>query len=305
MRLWSVLILSSSLLALSACSSLGLKGADKPGEKTGTVAAAKATPADSEAAAQEQRELSATSSDAAASQTAALPPELAPPADIAIKANIPDKCPGIEVLPDTKSITYFEGDHIGSAITARAQLVDIKGGCDYSKDSVIVDLDMIMKGHITDKGRYDGRKDLEAFMTFPYFVAVMDPDGKLIDKKIMATAMRFQPSIDDLDHAEKITQTIPLKDVSLGSKYTITLGFQLNRQQLDYNRGVVSAIPAVTPASIPEEKPAAEAKPAPKAKEKAEAPAKAQEPAADTTTTSIAAPAPVKSSDAKMKPIVD
>lgn len=160
-------------------------------------------------------------------------------------ANAPKECPGVEVLPDTKSITYFddpEGKPSGELI-ARAALSDIKGGCDYTSSGVVVDIDMIMQGKITDKGRYEGRKDLEAFMTFPYFVAVMDPDGKMIDKKIMATAMRFKPEINDLDHAEKITQTIPLSDITKGPQYTITVGFQLNRAQLDYNRGKVSESP--------------------------------------------------------------
>lgn len=154
-------------------------------------------------------------------------------------ANAPKECPAVEVLPDTKSITYFddpEGKPSGTMV-ARASLVDIKGGCDYTKDGVVVDVDMIMQGRISDKGRYEGRKDLEAFMTFPYFVAVMDPAGKMIDKKIMATAMRFKPQVDDLDHAEKITQTIPMDDITKGPQYTITLGFQLNRAQLEYNRG--------------------------------------------------------------------
>jgi len=238
------------------------------------------------------------------------------PAEVDFKPGVPDGCPGVEVLPDTKSITYFDdkdGRPIGQ-IVARAQLTDVRGGCDYTKNSVVVDIDMLMTGHISDKGRYEGRQDLEAFMTFPYFVAVMDPSGKMIDKKIMATAMRFQPEIDDLDHAEKITQTIPLSDVGQGSKYTITLGFQLNRQQLDYNRGVVSDAKPVTPvAAKPSESDAAKApaaKPAPKAKAatkkveepvtKVEAPVVIDKPAKLTP-----APAPEKSGASKMKPIVD
>jgi hypothetical protein len=252
-------------------------------------------------------------------------------------ANAPKECPGVEVLPDTKSITYFddpEGKPTGAMI-ARASLTDIKGGCDYTADGVIVDIDMIMQGRITDKGRYEGRKDLEAFMTFPYFVAVMDPSGKMVDKKIMATAMRFKPQIDDLDHAEKITQTIPLADITQGPKYTITVGFQLNRAQLDYNRGKSSVATDVNKDAGEKKAPAKDvaktdkkpdikgpsAKPGTKydlgdaatGDDGSATPSVSDEPAEDasdagsTDTTSKPAPAPSleKSGGAKMSPIVE
>ncbi|HEY8964349.1 MAG TPA: hypothetical protein VIN59_07815 [Alphaproteobacteria bacterium] len=296
--------------------------APNPEDNTDTTAASEESKLDDAEDAKEAESVEpAVAEDAPA--PAALEEETPPaPADIAIKSSVPDSCPGVEVLPDTKSITYFadkDGRPIGG-MTARAQLVDIKGGCDYTKDSVIVDIDLIMQGHISDKGRYEGRKDLEAFMTFPYFVAVMDPDGKLIDKKIMATAMRFKPEIDDLDHAEKLTQTIPLSDVSKGAKYTITVGFQLNRQQLDYNRGVVSSKPVTgvtTPASASKAEKTEEAAPekseAVKSEQKTEektpeakAEVKETKPAAeDTKPTSTPAPAKAESSASKMKPIVD
>lgn len=269
MRHFSILFVSCAAIALSACSMLH-KDAGTPAAHDTTPAAEAAAPV--APSTQEQKEISAMmgeSAPAPVAQTteAAVPqtpaPETAPDsvsaaatdtvtADTAqivkpgpAPADAPKECPGVAVLPDTKSITYFddpEGKPTG-ALVARASLVDIKGGCDYTPTGVIVDIDMIMKGRITDKGRYEGRRDLEAFMTFPYFVAVMDPSGKMIDKKILATAMRFKPQIDDLDHAEKITQTIPLPDIAQGPKYTITVGFQLNRAQLDYNRGATEDTP--------------------------------------------------------------
>ncbi len=140
--------------------------------------------------------------------------------------------------------------------------------------------------------------------------------------------------IDDLDHAEKITQTIPLKNPADGPKYTITVGFQLNRAQLDYNRGAISekapnvkagVKKAAEPAAPhednkpkkPEErtsenplsgaegmvKKAAPAKPASDAKtEESKTGADAK---TETAPTSPATPAATGSSDSKMKPIAD
>ncbi len=52
----------------------------------------------------------------------------------------------------------------------------------------------------------------------------------------MATAMRFRPSVDHLDHAEKITQYIPMDNTSNAANYKIIVGYQLTRKQLEYNR---------------------------------------------------------------------
>lgn len=362
MRRFALLALTVSALSLSACGMI-------PGDgKPATAKPAATAPAAAmKASASEQKEMDAMMGDDA-SETQPVSPDAAPvesvtaeaadplaamddsaaaaPADDITSAEhaaapapenrtpiagAPTECPGVEVLPDTKSITYFddpEGKPSG-ALVARASLVDIKGGCDYTADGLIVDIDMIMQGKITDKGRYEGRTDLEAFMTFPYFVAIMDPNGKMIDKKIMATAMRFKPQIDDLDHAEKITQTIPLANIADGPKYTITVGFQLNRAQLEYNRGSVSAPAknvkpgtkkAAEPAADHEDNkpakqdvktstdPLADAKKAEKAKPDSE-PAKADAATTDTTTetqsTSPAGPDAAQSSGSKMKPIIE
>lgn len=254
MRLASLLLLGVSGIALAACSTFG-----SPSSKTADTPPPPVISADAKA--QEAREMAAVMGEGAperfdltvpAAQAAvasdkgeapASPAQQTAAAPAAHTPGVPDGCPIVEVLPDTRSITYFE-DSAGSTrgdITARASIKEIRGGCEYEDNAVIVDIDMVMQGHITKAARYEGREDLEAFMTFPYFIAVMDADGNMIDKKIMATAMRFQPNAADLDHAEKITQTIPLKDIGLGSHYTIATGFQLNRQQLDYNRGSVTA----------------------------------------------------------------
>ena len=48
--------------------------------------------------------------------------------------------------------------------------------------------------------------------------------------------MRFRPSVDRLDHAEKITQTISLTEGQAAENYKIVIGYQLTRKQLEYNR---------------------------------------------------------------------
>lgn len=223
MRLGSFVLISVSALALAACNTT-----------SGTKASTSAQPANSSST--EAQEMSAVMGGEVIDVTAPVGTDMS--VAVATTPGVPSGCPIVDVLPDTRSITYFEGNTPSpNAITARAAIKEIRGGCEYQDNAVVVDIDMVMDGMITDKARYEGRKDLEAFMTFPYFIAVMDPQGNMIDKKIMATAMRFKPNSNDLVHAEKITQTIPLSDIGLGSQYVIATGFQLTRAQLEYNRG--------------------------------------------------------------------
>jgi len=168
-------------------------------------------------------------------------PTAATTSDIAIfneqdlKLSSAKGCPTIEILPAGRSITYFENEMSGYMV-ARAVINEIRGGCEIVNGGLEIDLDIFMDGKISDKGRFEGKQDMEAFMTFPYFVAVFDPQGLPVDKKILATAMRFKPIINDLKHAEKITQFIPMSDTKNAANYKILVGFQLNRKQLEYNR---------------------------------------------------------------------
>lgn len=162
-------------------------------------------------------------------------------------------CPQIQIMPAARSITYFM-DNTSDQITARASIDEIRGGCEIVSGGMEIDLDILMKGKITNKGRFEGNVNEEAFMTFPYFVSTFTPQGLPVDKQILATAMRFRPSVDYLDHAEKITQFIPMDNTATAANYTITIGYQLTRKQLDYNRAIAASRPndqRASPDTIP------------------------------------------------------
>ena len=144
-------------------------------------------------------------------------------------------CPKILIMPAARSVTYFENALSGEK-KARASIQEITGGCEIVDGGMEIDLNIIMQGTITNKGRFEGRKDKETFMTFPYFVAFATPQGLPIDKKILATAVHFPPMVDYIDHAEKITQFVPMETPTNAANYTITVGYQLTREQMEYNR---------------------------------------------------------------------
>ena len=91
-------------------------------------------------------------------------------------------CPQIEIMPSARSMTYFENELSGNLL-ARAVINEIRGGCEITSNGMELDIDILMNGRITNKGRFEGNKDQEAFMTFPYFVSVLTPQGLPVDKK--------------------------------------------------------------------------------------------------------------------------
>jgi hypothetical protein len=144
-------------------------------------------------------------------------------------------CPQIMIVPAARSMTHFvEGST--TSVKSRAVISDIRGGCEIVDGGMEVDLDILMRGTITRQGRFEQDSKNETFVTFPYFVTTMTPYGNIKDKDIMATAIRFRPNVDFIEHAEKITQFVPMSDINNSGSYTMNVGFQLSRQQLDYNR---------------------------------------------------------------------
>lgn len=196
------------------------------------------------------------------SEVAEKPVDITPPETIKKATNPEAKqpiikpatgCPAIEIIPTAKSITNFEKNMSGQ-MTSRASISDVRGGCEVVNGGMEIDLDILMNGTITNKGRFEGKTNEEAFVAFPYFVSVIKPDGSPIDKKIMATAMRFRPSVNYIDHAEKITQFVPMDDVLNSANYKITVGYQLTRKQFEYNTLENAARPndiRVSPDTIP------------------------------------------------------
>jgi hypothetical protein len=151
-------------------------------------------------------------------------------------------CPAIILVPATKSMTKFDADN-PSVMAARASITEVRGGCEFVDGGMEIDLDILMRGTITNAGRFEGNRNQEAFISFPYYVTVLNPQGTPVNKEIMATAMRFRPNVDFLDHAEKITQFVPMPDPSVSKAYSLSVGFQLNRKQLEYNKALNEARP--------------------------------------------------------------
>ncbi len=73
-------------------------------------------------------------------------------------------------------------------------------------------------------------------LDLPYFVAIADSTGNILGKQQFSLGVDFPSNVPTVRTTEKITAHLPLRDPQLGDVYTIIVGFQLTKNELDFNR---------------------------------------------------------------------
>ncbi len=143
-------------------------------------------------------------------------------------------CPEIRIDSSTARLTEFapgRGRQDITDIAYEAEIVSFEGTCEFDGDGVEVtmDMDMMISG---GPAAEPGPVDLFYFVAIPRFHP--DPAGKKIfDRRYTVPRSGAR--------RERITESnirvfIPLEDKLLGGAYDVYLGFQLNDEQLEYNR---------------------------------------------------------------------
>jgi len=141
------------------------------------------------------------------------------------------KCPVVAIPDDLARVSHFQGqgtDFANLAVSAR--LSDIKGGCDFNKEGVTVDMSVSLVAQA-------GPAMTDRNADFAYFVAILDPTGTIVAKKVFPAPVAFPEGQQRRGSIETITQHIPLKDYHQAAKYRVEVGFQLSQEELSYNRG--------------------------------------------------------------------
>lgn len=116
-----------------------------------------------------------------------------------------------------------------------AKLEDFSGGCVYEGGQVIIDMDVMFSGRLGPRAM-QGRTR-EPSIVFPYFIAISDDQGNILNKEVFAVALQFSEGMESARKVEHLKPHIPIGNPALGGKYQVLIGFQLNRQQLNFNRG--------------------------------------------------------------------
>jgi hypothetical protein len=141
-------------------------------------------------------------------------------------------CPQGIIPADSAHITRFR-DGPGRDLTdvlTEGQIYDILIQCKYDKQSVTVDLQI---GFIGLRGPADRSRNAD----FEYWVAIVDPSDKIVERTTSRAVFRFN------DNESRLTQVkddlepyIPLSDLKAAPNYQIIVGFQLTAAELAWNR---------------------------------------------------------------------
>lgn len=141
------------------------------------------------------------------------------------------KCPVVGIPDDLARVSHFQGqgtDFANLAVSAR--LSDAKGDCTFDKTGINVTMNVSL---IAQTGPAMTGQTAD----FAYFVAILDPDGKIIAKKVFPAPITFADGQKRRGSVETIDQRIPLADYHQAGKYRVEVGFQLSEEELSYNRG--------------------------------------------------------------------
>lgn len=142
-------------------------------------------------------------------------------------------CPSAYLPKDTAKLVQFGGPGRDlTDVVVEAEFTGYVGDCGYDLDDRM--LEVVISPIITAEL---GPAAQSRTASFKYFVALRDPAGNFIQKSVFDVSMPFA---DNLNMArfrdEQVTLSVPLADVWAGPDYEIYLGFQLDADQLEYNR---------------------------------------------------------------------
>ncbi len=142
-------------------------------------------------------------------------------------------CPRIGLLPQADRITIFK-DTGGQDITdviGTGKIEGLSGSCETDEDGqIFVTLEMGLTAAL-------GPTVANQPLVLPYFVAVTDGDEQVLTKEPAQFTVRF----DDEERkvrSKVAVDTFPMPGVGgfVRDEYVVVVGFQLNPNQLNYNR---------------------------------------------------------------------
>ncbi len=145
-------------------------------------------------------------------------------------------CPSIEIIDDLSSLSDFSDPKNTAAtqLISRVDLSSAQSTCKLASKSAIIDLKLIFKGALGDKGRI--KSSDKPFFSYPFFVAVTSPSGKIMAKEIFAASLTYGANENKHTYFENLRQIIPIKSKDMARHYKILIGFQVTPDQLAYNR---------------------------------------------------------------------
>lgn len=149
------------------------------------------------------------------------------------------ECAQINIVDDLRFLSEFsDPDTQDEAnLISRANIKKVETDCTFKDKSMTVDLTVHFEGYLGDHAKQHRMRS--PYFSYPFFVAILSPSDEILAKEIFSAAFNYSNNNAQTVHIEKIRQIIPLRNASDRNRYKIMLGFQLEKEQLAYNRRIL------------------------------------------------------------------
>ncbi len=144
----------------------------------------------------------------------------------------PSACPSVAIVRDLHQYADFGRAEkpTRSEFVAAARLDGVQGDCGNEDKKIIANLDIAMRAF---RGPRLGGDRAE----FPYFVAVLDRDDRVVAKQNLSVAFSLAQDDKMIEKTEAVRVAIPNPLGRDGGYWRVLVGFQLSPEQLAFNRG--------------------------------------------------------------------
>jgi hypothetical protein len=137
-------------------------------------------------------------------------------------------CPAATTVPDLQTIARLVPGGKDEDVQTAGRIASVNSSCNKETAGVAtflsIDFAALRAG--------PGIKHID----LPYFVAIADSTGNILGKQEFTLGLDFPGEAATMRSTEKVTAHLPLKNPQLGNVYTIVVGFQLTRNEVDFNR---------------------------------------------------------------------
>ncbi|MBI1328079.1 MAG: hypothetical protein GC136_10620 [Alphaproteobacteria bacterium] len=165
----------------------------------------------------------------------------------------PQGCPKVAIFPELSKVSEFTTPDTTDKdeLIGTAYVLNVGTRCVYNNDRFLSDIQITFNGELGPKGR--ARAADEVTFSYPYFFAVVGPNGGISTKKVYAFTTTYPANKTRTTATQTVQEQIVLPDRNAGDQYTIYIGFQLSEEQLKYNRDMGVTAPVITqePAPVP------------------------------------------------------
>ncbi len=147
-------------------------------------------------------------------------------------------CPAVVIIPELSLLTQFAGgqSHSANSEQVRTRFDRASAQCRNSTSMVEVVLSLNFTSALGPAGIKDSK--VQANYVAPYFVSVVSETGEIISKDVFALSLVFPKGQTNIMATETLRQTIPLSSTLSPATYRIMIGFQLDGNDLLYNRSM-------------------------------------------------------------------